>query len=528
MLRFPVFSRGFRAAYRSAHRRFLADLGQPERAQARLLAQLVREMSATQYGRHHGLSADDGYVRFAAKLPIVDYEDLAPWVRAQQSTHAPVLCPGGPLFYERTSGSSGAVKDIPYTRGLRASFVRMFLSWAYDCLEHGPRLESGRTFLSVSPGSSHGLQDDTDYLSVPLRLLFGRYLVLPRGLRRVRDTETFKRVLAACLLVERELEVVSIWNPSYFSSLLDFIDTHRSQVAADLRAGQIDAGARIFRFAGVSTAERRRCAEIVEAGTLDLRAIWPRLRLLSCWADGNAALVLEPLLRRLPHAALQGKGLIATEAPITIPLWHAAGPVPFVSEVFFELARSDGGICRLHDLEPGCRYDLIISQRGGFARYRIGDQVEAGERYLGTPTLRFVGRSRLVSDLVGEKLNENFVRDALRGVAERWMLLPSFEHGRAHYVCLVVGSPLCNLVDSIEKRLRHAHHYQLARELGQLAPLVVVRHDRLDEAYLEWNRAHGRKLGNVKPCALICDVERARSFLEYLRLVAARTHGASA
>jgi len=530
-LSFEVFSRTFRFAYRRAQLGFLADLASPERAQQRLLLRLVQDLSTTDYGRHYRLPSNADYRRFTERVPIVDYDALMPWIKAQQVAGGPVLCPGGAVFHERTSGSSGASKDIPYTRALQASFVRMFLLWAHDTLENGPRLRSGRTFLSVSPNlaaAPTSLQDDTDYLSPALRFLIGHYLVLPRGLRQVTHADSFKRILAACLLCERELEVVSVWSPTYFSSLIEFIEANRGKLAKDLRAGEIETDGRVFRLAA-SAAQRRRSATILESGSLELQVIWPHLRILSCWTDGNAALVLEPLLRRLPHAVLQSKGLIATEAPMTIPLWHAPGPVPLLSEVFFELAGADGSIRQLHDAHVGERYDLIISQRGGLARYRIGDQVEVGQAYYRTPTLRFVGRSHQTSDLVGEKLNENFVRDTLNSVPrlsqERWMLVPAVADGRARYVCLVEGpQPAADLADTIDETLQRAHHYRLARRLGQLAPVSVERHQRLDDSYLSWSTAQGRKWGNVKPCALIADPGRAVSFLQYLRS-AEKAHG---
>jgi GH3 auxin-responsive promoter len=529
---FGLLSRCFLAAHAGSYRRYLDDLASPQRAQDRLLGELVRGIAGTEYGRRHGIERGDPYEDFARKLPIVGYDDIEPWVRRQAASRRRVLCPDRVAFCESTSGSSGPSKPIPFTPALQRSFVRMFLLWAHDCLAHGPRLGSGSVFISVSPNLlpreavsgalPQALQDDMDFLPPILRWLFGRYLVLPRSLRHIRDPHLFKRILAACLIDEPALEVISVWNPSYFSSLLDFIDSNRSQIAADLRAGRIAAGARRFHLARGTAARRRRCADALELGPPDFAALWPQLKLLSCWTDGNAALVLEPLRRRLPHARVQGKGLVATEAPMTIPLWEASAPAPLLSEVFLEFARDDGKVLRLHEIEQGVRYDVILTQRGGLARYRIGDRVEVAGRVRATPTLRFVGRSQEVSDLVGEKLNENFVRDALRRHAAlervRWMLLPSVVRGRAGYICLVDGPQVCgDLAAGMDDSLQDAYHYRLARQLGQLAPLRVQRHEGLDRSYLAWSESQGRKWGNVKPRALLSGVERAASFLRYLR-----------
>jgi hypothetical protein len=539
---FQIFSHAYRAAYAGAYRRFVESLAAPRRAQDRLLAGIVRDLAGTEYGRQHDLAGHDRYEAFASKLPIVEYGQLSPWIERQIASGRPVISPGGATFYERTSGSSGASKPIPYTRTLQRSFVHMFLLWVYDCLAHGPRLRSGRTFLSVSPclaprtpaaGKARATpQDDTEFLPVPLRWLFGRYLVVPPGLSRIADPNIFRRALAASLLSEPALEVLSVWNPSYLSSLLQFIEQNRGLVARDLRAGQVAGDAFRFRLPDAAASYRMSIAERLEAAAPDFQALWPQLKLLSCWTDASAALVLEPLRRRLPHVPVQGKGLVSTESPITVPLWQASAPVPLVTDVFLEFAGDDGSVRRLHEIETGGRYDLIITQRSGLARYRIGDRVEVVGRFRSVPTLRFVGRSAEVSDLVGEKLNEGFVRRALGRDSAlyqvRWILLPTITHGQAGYLCLYDGpqSPGA-LAQAIDERLQAAHHYRLARQLGQLEPLRAQRQARLDDAYLAWGESQGRTWGNVKPCALLSSVERAESFLGYLRAVPEAAHGSS-
>ena len=116
---------------------------------------------------------------------------------------------------------------------------------------------------------------------------------------------------------------------------------------------------------------------------------------------------------------VQGKGLLATEAPMTIPLIKAQGCVPVLNEVFFEFEHQ-GNIYHLHELELGKVYSIIISQKGGLYRYRIGDRVRVTHYYLKTPCLEFLGRTETTSDLVGEKLHEDFVQDTLNQLHLRW------------------------------------------------------------------------------------------------------------
>src|SRR5260370_21747050 len=115
------------------------------------------------------------------------------------------------------------------------------------------------------------------------------------------------------------------------------------------------------------------------------------VKLVSCWAAADARRGAEALREIFPRALIQPKGLLATEAPVTIPLFEANGFVPLVSDVFIELF--DGvSVRRLHEAEIGSEYELILSQRAGLVRYRIGDRVRATHHFLGPPCLHFIGR----------------------------------------------------------------------------------------------------------------------------------------
>src|SRR6266702_3066987 len=68
---------------------------------------LLARNARTAYLREYGSTIDD--------LPIVTYDDLAPWIERIVAGESDVLFAGRPVAYERTSGSSGAAKLIPYS-----------------------------------------------------------------------------------------------------------------------------------------------------------------------------------------------------------------------------------------------------------------------------------------------------------------------------------------------------------------------------------------------------------------------------
>lgn len=472
-------------------RRFQRDLVAPAATQERLRRALTAAAARSEYGRAHGLTGREDYGEFAAKLPVVTYDDIAPWMARQRTSRAAILCHEAPLFYERTSGSGGPAKLIPYTRGLHLSFQRMFRLWAHDLAAQGPshglRVGGGPVFFSISPalmgsartesGAPIGLPDDTGYLAGLTRVLFRRLSAVPTTVKSIKDPAIHRLVVAECLLSCRDLEVISVWDPSYLEILLDFMEELR--------------------------------------GPQDWAALWPRLKLVSCWGDGHAAGGFERLRRRLPAAVhMQAKGLLATEAPLTIPLLGHRGCAPLLQDVFFEFTEDGSSrALRLHELREGCRYGVIISQRGGLTRYALGDTVEVTGFVGATPLLAFRGRSA-VSSLVGEKLSETFVGGALatlsRGGDAFQVLVPEEAEGTRRYVLVTdTGADAA----ALEEGLSCAYHYRHARLLGQLAPSRVVHARLARDHYYEVLKNRGMKWGDIKPRALITDGAVARDYL---------------
>lgn len=470
-------------------RAFRKKLRRPRRTQQALLSRLVADLARTEFGRFHKVYTGSD---FFLNLPISRYEDLAERVIEQSRTSEPILTNQRVIFYERTSGSGHAAKLIPYTAALRDSFSRLFRIWAHDLLARGPGLRGGRIYISISPnfnedaetesGVPVGLDSDADYLSGWIRPLIDRFLVPGQDLRSCRDPDEFRRRLSLRLLGSPELEVISVWNPSYLTVLLEFMTERAGSLA--LEAGE------------ALSAERRAALEAGEWG-----AVWPELRLVSCWDQGAARHRAEELQTLFPGAMVQGKGLLATEAPVTLPLIDLGRGVPLLDEVFLEFEDDQGRVRLLHEVEEGSTYGLIITNRAGLWRYRLGDRVRIDGYAERTPRLVFVGRGESCSDLVGEKLDEILVSQIFEllglhpGVS---VLVPQLEP-REHY-CLV--TPTDPGVDELEGLLCESYHYRQARRLGQLAPARVHVCERSERLVEDAWRAEGRSLGDLKPRAL--------------------------
>jgi hypothetical protein len=371
-------------------------------------------------------NAHCAYLRERAfeELPIVTYDDLVPWIDRIVAGESDVLFAGRPVAYERTSGSSGAAKLIPYSaEGLR-DFQRSLAPWIEQSVRDFNI--AGRAYFAISPaprppesigGVPVGLPDAA-YLGDDVARWLAATSAVPVEVASITDVAKWRDITLRHLASARDLELISVWSPTFLLRLLDDLD--------------------------------------------DPVKLWPRLKLVSCWASAASKPFAMELAARLPQATLQPKGLLSTECVVTTPLGITPhGYFEFEPSVTPSVSEGPGGVGGAPPVPPRplahARGDMvaevIATTASGLYRYRTGDLLRGGE---------FIGRKGIVSDLVGEKLTEPFVAKCLENV--RGYLFPE---GRGY----VVASESAVDLDDIEQRLSENPQYAYARKFGQLAPL---------------------------------------------------------
>src|SRR5262245_9956643 len=113
---------GWLAASLPAHRNFVRALDRPAEAQANWLRAHLRRNAGTAYGRAHRLDTVGNYREFARRVPVVDYDELQPWIDRIKRGDSAVLTREPVKRLVPTSGSTGARKLIPYTGALQREF----------------------------------------------------------------------------------------------------------------------------------------------------------------------------------------------------------------------------------------------------------------------------------------------------------------------------------------------------------------------------------------------------------------------
>ena len=509
------------AANVPAWRSFQRALRNPAETQRRLLVRTLRENAESAYGRAHGFAELRSPADFQRRVPIIDHADLAPWITRIMGGEQGMLTCEPITRLLPTSGTTGGSKLIPFTAGLQREFNRAIGPWMVDLNREHPALALGCSYWSISPQTAAnvppsavpvGFDDDSAYLGGIRRRLVEATLAVSPALRLVRSLENNRYLTLLSLLHRPDWSFASCWHPSFLTLLLDALPSFWEELLEDVRrggSGRAVSEAPEVRRALSFAPQPRRAEELRRVGPQNLRAIWPGWRVVSCWGHHQAALPLLDLQRRLPDLCVQPKGLLATEAFVSVP-FQGRHPLAICSH-FFEFVDAGGTVRLSHELAPGERYSVLVTTAGGLWRYRLGDFVEVDGLVENTPSIRFVGRGGDTSDLCGEKLAGSFVTEAVLAVCQAHgfqppfaLLAPEIVPGEPpRYVLFVEGVPPEGWTAGLEQRLRDNPHYALCRDLGQLGALAALTIPAgAYETFCRVLVAEGQQLGSIKPQSL--------------------------
>jgi hypothetical protein len=511
------------AGFRRDAYRFGSALANPEEVQRRLLLELLKQNQGCAFGRQYGFESISEAREYQARVPLATYDDLESWIERIKSGEHGVLTGEPVLAFEKSSGSASAAKYIPYTQTLRRQFQSALAPWITDMHHAFPRISRGCAYWVVTPlsrereltqsGIPIGFDSDTQYFGPSLRWILDKTMAVPPELARVADLEECIYLTLRFLLQARSLAFISVWSPSFLLILLDRLQQHGERLVRDLLEGTADIATRISPKLSRSLIRDARQAGNLQAmlrrGHIEPEGLWPELALISCWTSAASTPMKTELERRFPGVSVQGKGLLATEGVISIPIEKYEAPVAAVTAHFLEFLDEDSGACRvIPDLEQGREYSVVITTGGGLWRYRLADRVRVTGFAERTPLLEFIGKEDCVSDLCGEKLNALFVANILAEfeacrVASFAMLAPSGTGTPSYTLFLESTQFQPSLRIRLEERLQSNPHYAYCRRVGQLGELrlfLIQREAR--ESYVKHCAIFGQRAGNVKLTAL--------------------------
>jgi len=488
-----------------------------EQTQQTKLTDFLERNKDTVYGKQFGYDNIKSIEEFQDRVPIVDYDALAPYIDRMAAGEENVLCNEPVRIFERSGGSTSANKLIPYTQTLLDEFSAATNAWLYDLYSKGNLLGT-QSYWSVSPASQErtttpggtpiGFEDDTEYFSPVIRWALNQMLAVPGDVSRMHDVEEWRRETAIGLLTSTNLGFISVWSPTFLTILMDYISGNLNELLTYLpkkRSKYIKA-------------------QVQRSGRLIGELIWPNLQLISCWTDGYARQYIPQLRLWFPTVHIQSKGLLATEGVVSVPLYDrnnrdfrnlGDGSILAANSHFFEFLDMNNPAARpvlAHQLKNGGSYSPIMTTGNGFARYHLKDVVHCIGHHNELPIIRFSGKLDRTSDVCGEKLSASHVTNIVERLTPKlsrpldFVLLAPSKGSPPHYEIYLESEAhdeeLNRFTSSFEDELLGGYHYKYCRDLGQLGPLKMRRVSHGWRQYQDTLVNAGQKAGDIKPTYL--------------------------
>lgn len=355
-------------------RKIRAAGSSPGISQKKTLRSLVARAGSTAFGREHGFDGIRSHADFVRQVPIMNYENLYPYIKRILDGEENVLWPGRPIALASTSGTStGPIKYIPVT-GLSAPAYRVASRdsvLAYVAETGNSRILSGKMlFMSQNP-------EYQKINGLPVAPISGISMArVPRFFRRnllpgpaVACIEDWEEKLDAMLAeaLGQNLTLISgipPWLQLFFDHVIQRTGRKVGEVFPDLMA-IVHGGANFEPYKAAITEAIGRKVHLIET-----------------------------------YAATEG--FIAFQDTVSSP-----GMLPsLLGGMFFEFVPSDeintpnpSRFC-MEDVETGRDYCIIITSNAGLWAYDIGDTV----KFISKNPCRMVitGRSRHFISAFGE------------------------------------------------------------------------------------------------------------------------------
>lgn len=502
-----------------------------EETQRRVLQEILQQNAQTEFGRAHNFASISTLAGYRENVPVQDYDKLAPLIMRQMDGE-PTLTSAPPLYYARTSGTTGRYKDIPLTRdGLKqvqhaqkhlaislwrdTDFMKGSILGLASPAEEG-RLKNGRPYGSMSGSTYKSLSP-----------IVAKKFVLPASAFSVNDMAAKYQVYALAALAANDLTGIVTANPSSILKLARFIEDNTEALVSSLSGGTSSwllPEARAVLPDIRKRAQNKRLSDLDDRistnNQLTSRDIWPELSTVATWTGGSCGIALHQLKRHLPahirfvefgYGASEFMGSVNVDAVNNLCL-------PLLNHHVYEFVKRadwEAGVHRfagLHEIEAGEEYYVFLTSRSGLYRYNINDIIRAEPGRGDCPALTFLQKGRGVTNITGEKLSEYQLIEAVNRIlavhrieAGGFMALAD-EVDSNYHLYLEYDAPGMKdtLAGALDDALRALNgEYDDKRASGRLQPPKLSRFRKgACETIKHWCLENGGREAQYKPTIL--------------------------
>ncbi|MCF0136997.1 MAG: GH3 auxin-responsive promoter family protein [Oscillospiraceae bacterium] len=406
------------------------------------LFRVLSDSRDTVYGRKYGFENIKTVEDFKRAVPLSSFEDYADDIDRMKNDGEEGLLTNNPIvFYAMSSGSCGRPKDFPVTQEEIDCYATFAATRLFACTENYHKQKYGRgfprgkglnTMVVKSTLTKQGIRKGwISCAAVESQKQFLKYvLTSPDEVLFPTEECDMKYLQIRYALMDRDM-VFMVGNfMVYLVELINYAKSNWEMLCRDIELGVIDPSVELGPNTRRALEEKlrpdpQRAAELRalgDAGFVNpiIPKIWPRMSWIGAVGSNN----FSPYTTKM--RALAGDGVFidfmqygASES--LLGCTRASEEQAFVlipDSCYYEFIPIDApedstDTLDVSQLEVGREYEIIITNKAGLYRYRVGDVVRVMGYYHEMPMVQCAYRKSEMIRLTCEKTTEAMVNSMI-------------------------------------------------------------------------------------------------------------------
>ncbi|KAG9474224.1 GH3 domain-containing protein isoform X2 [Eleutherodactylus coqui] len=500
---------------RERHRKSLErDTCKAQDIQEKLLLESLEKHQNTEYGLKNNFRNLQDVPSFQKIQPLTQYSDYKDYLQRTSQGEENVLVAGRPSVLVATAGTSGNRSMVPLSN---KSATERFLQGTAVYLEIINKSFPGaleKVFKFSLPPSSHHSDAEIPIVPCPATLSANFLKDLYSPPAPVHPSMSHRDILYTQLLFSLRNPDLSMLEANFFCLLhyvFSILEDCWESLVTDIQKGRISSELGVpletrRQIEDMLVPDASRAAELhcqFQKGFHGIaKRLWPKLQVIvaveSGGSDVDRQILQDSICQGTP---VYSPTYCASEGLCAVNLWPMEDTPQYVlcpRSVFFEFIPVDMSeqeqpttLC-IQDVSAGKAYELVITNKDGLYRYRLGDVVQVTGFNNQSPVVKFLYRKSQTLNVRGERISECSFYKALRCTVDLWpgatllnyccmesRVLGPFSGGSdPHYEVFVALKGVRNLSEDQRYKLdqtlqEHFPIYKSFRFKGSIGPVRV-------------------------------------------------------
>ena len=510
------------------------------------LLKILNDNKNTEYGKKYDFANIHSFEQYKAKVPLSNYDNYLPYIRRMiNGKESNLITAYKVLQYADTSGSIGVQKRIPITDKIvnihkKYSFCRS-KAIAHNFYKKNFHKAVPPEFGLNTVECENTVAEDgkihssaTGCVARRYRKLFKFFLTSPDPVHFPIGGMNMNYMKARFALEKDNLVFMLSAFMTNLVDIMNFIKENWQMLVDDIEHGTINkdmceekSRSAIMKYIKPRPKRAAYLRKVFEEGfdTPIIPRIWPSFSWACAIGNGSFSSYLKKYKKYagenvgidyFVYAASEGMFAVAIE--MNKPEFCMLTDSSFFEFRDANAADDDNNTITMDQLEVGKDYEVIITNLGGFYRYKIMDVVRVLGFYNNLPLITFAYRKGQLANIAGEKTTEEHLNEAVAKLGKElnvdindFCLYLDTDRPVSRYILLVEPETKLDISKSKEYSklfdtiLRESNkEYGVVRDRGSLDdPLVLIQQQETHALWRDFKLTMGSSSNQVKPVRIL-------------------------